>query len=140
MSKLIILVGLPGSGKSTYAHKLMESDPTSHWFSSDSIRKELYGDESIQGDPNKVFQVLHQRVKSYLTTDSTAIYDATNVNRKSRKQIISIAKSLCVPIEAHIVWCPYEVCVQRDANRERTVGEDVIKKFTDWRPHTMMRG
>ena len=130
MGRLIILVGLPGSGKSTYAKSFpKEAIGDVVWLSSDTIRKELYGDESIQGDPNKVFQVLHQRVRTYLTGDSTVIYDATNVNRKSRKQVISIAKSLLAYIEAHIVWCPYEECIRRDANRERTVGREVIDKF-----------
>ena len=129
MSRLIILIGLPGSGKSTYANSLCKEDNKIVWLSSDSIRKELYGDESIQGDPNKVFQVLHNRVKLYLTCDITVIYDATNVNRKSRKQVISIAKSLLATVEAHIVWCPYEECIRRDALRGRTVGEEVINKF-----------
>lgn len=130
MNKLILLVGLPGAGKSTYAHRLMEQlTESSLWLSSDSIRKELYGDESIQGDPNKVFRVMHQRARASLTDGVTVIYDATNVNRKSRKQIISIAKALRVTIEAHIVWCPYEICLQRDVTRDRVVGEGIIKRF-----------
>jgi predicted kinase len=130
MNKLILLVGLPGSGKSTYAHELMEElTESSLWLSSDSIRKELYGDESIQGDPNKVFRIMHQRVKASLTDGVTVIYDATNVNRKSRKQVISIANTLGITVEAHIVWCPYEICLQRDSNRDRVVGEGIIKKF-----------
>jgi predicted kinase len=44
------LIGLPGSGKSTFACKLQEMIPNAVIVSSDTARKKLYGDESIQGD------------------------------------------------------------------------------------------
>ena len=126
----IMLVGLPGSGKSTHAHELMKKFPGIKYLSSDKIRGELYGDENIQGDANKVFRILHNRVKEALTEGKSVIYDATNVNRKSRKGILNEIKNIKdVDIRAHIVWAPYEVCVARDAGRDRTVGEEVIKKF-----------
>ena len=128
--KFIMLIGLPGSGKTTYAHLLLSQDPTLVWLSSDKIRGELYGDENIQGDANKVFRVLHNRVKDALNEGKSVIYDATNVNRKNRRGIINEIKNIDgIEICAHIVWAPYEVCVERDKLRDRTVGEEVIKKF-----------
>lgn len=126
---MIILVGLPGSGKSTYAKSLL--DPYGHikYLSSDKIREELYGDENIQGDPNKVFRVMHNRVKEFLDKGHDVVYDATNVTRKNRRSVINEVKKYCKEIEAHIVWAPYEDCVSRDKNRVRSVGEDVIRKF-----------
>ena len=50
-----MLVGIPGSGKSTFA-KTMITKYAKH-ITSDCIRKELWGDESSQQDNNKVFSV-----------------------------------------------------------------------------------
>ena len=50
---LTVLVGLPGSGKSTYANKIKNAI----LCSSDKVREELYGDENIQGDKQKVFRI-----------------------------------------------------------------------------------
>lgn len=130
MAKLIMLVGLPGSGKSTYARKLCASERVTLYLSSDKIREELYGDESIQGDPSKVFRIMHARLKNYLKEGHVVVYDATNVTRKNRKSVLDEVKHLCGEgVEAHIVWAPYFQCVERDKQRNRTVGEDVIRKF-----------
>ena len=50
MTNFYMLVGLPGSGKSTIVKKMIEKNPNIKVFSSDSLRKELWGDENKQGD------------------------------------------------------------------------------------------
>lgn len=129
MAKFIMLIGLPGSGKSTYAKSLMDLEGRVQYCSSDKIREELYGDENIQGDPNKVFRLLHNKVKDLLNEGHDVIYDATNVTRKNRCGIINEIKPLCKEIEAHIIWAPVQDCIIRDKERKRTVGEGVIRKF-----------
>lgn len=130
MSKLIMLVGLPGSGKSTYGKKLCASERVTLYISADKIREELYGDTSIQGDRNKVFRIMHDRLKNYLKEGHVVVYDATNVTRKNRKAVLDEVKHLCDEgTEAHIVWAPYFQCIERDKQRKRTVGEEVIRKF-----------
>lgn len=129
MPKLIMLVGLPGSGKSTYAKQyLADHIENTVWCSSDRIRKELYGDENIQGNPQTVFEHLHNKVGMYLHKGYDVIYDATNVTRKNRRTVINKFNNIA-DIEAHIVWAPYNECVARDKERVRSVGEDVIRKF-----------
>ena len=129
MSKLIMLIGLPGAGKSTYAKSIMDSEGRVQYCSSDKVREQLYGDENIQGDTNKVFRVLHNKVKNLLDRGYDVIYDATNVTRKNRRSVIQEVKKYCTTIDAHIVWAPYEGCLSRDAARKRSVGPDVIRKF-----------
>ena len=128
MARLIMLIGLPGSGKSTYAKSLLDPEGKVKYCSSDSIRKELYGDENIQGNPQTVFEHLHNNVQMYLKQGYDVIYDATNVTRKNRRGVINKFNNIA-DIEAHIVWAPYEECVARDKQRVKTVGEDVIRKF-----------
>lgn len=151
-----MLVGLPGSGKSTYAKRLLgpntipleisgkvvegiSSNRIPEYLSSDLIRKELYGDENIQGDPHEVFEVMKRRAILFLKTGRSVIYDATGVKRKDRLDILNRVKSLKMDIklECHIVWARIETCIERNNNRERVVPESVIwrmvKQFeTPW--------
>lgn len=130
MAHLIILIGLPGSGKSTYAKEYLNDHvENTVWCSSDNIREELYGDASIQGNPDTVFKTLHNRVANYLRKGYTVIYDATNINRKSRKSIIKLGKDLHATIHGVMCWASLQECIDRDKARDRTVGEAVIDKF-----------
>ena len=126
--KLILLVGIPGSGKTTYAIEYARIHNNTVHLSSDLIRAELYGDESTQGDPVKVFSLMQKRAVDALNSGKSVLYDATNMTRKDRAGIIS-ACPRHAQIEAHIIWCPIETCVERDANRDRTVGRAVIDKM-----------
>lgn len=134
MAKLIILCGLPGSGKSWYAEQLWASEATFTEpnniviHSSDALRKELFGDPSSQENNALVFETMHKRVKDDLKAGKTVIYDATNVTRKARRGAINLA-SKDDTVECHIVWAPIQTCITRDAERERHVGKEVIDKM-----------
>ena len=127
MPKLIMLVGIPGSGKTTYAQNYIKENNAVH-LSSDSIRKELYGDEATQGDPGMVFSIMQSRAVNALRVGQSVVYDATNITRKDRSYIISLCPNFA-HIEAHIIWAPIETCIERDDARERTVGKQVIDKM-----------
>lgn len=125
---LILLVGIPGSGKTTYAKKYIEENYNTIHFSSDLIRKELWGNEATQGDNNEVFSIMQKRAIEALDNGYNVIYDATNITRKDRGHIISQCPKFA-KIEAHVAWAPIETCIERDAARERTVGKDVIDRI-----------
>lgn len=121
-----MLVGVPGSGKTSYAKSV--ADVNTIHISSDAIRKELYGDENCQDDHSRVFTIMHERTLSALRNGYSVIYDATNITRKSR---LSILKQLPAYVEKKciIVWAPIDKCIGRDACREKTVGVEVINKM-----------
>lgn len=125
--KLILLCGIPGSGKTTYAKKYIKEHGGIH-LASDLIRKELYGDESTQGNPHEVFSLMQSRAIDALNNGQNVVYDATNITRKDRSGIIALCPKF-VQIECHIIWAPIEICIERDAARERTVGKQVIDKM-----------
>lgn len=128
MPRLILLCGLPGAGKTHYAKKYTaENDNTIH-LSSDAIRKELYGDESIQDNPAAVFELMQKRAVEALNEGKDVVYDCTSITRKDRASIISKLPKFA-RIECHIIWAPIETCIERDAARERTVGKEVIDKM-----------
>lgn len=58
MPTFVLMVGLPASGKSTYAQELAE-EMRAVICSSDAIRKELFGDENSQDNNEEVFKLLH---------------------------------------------------------------------------------
>ena len=126
--KLALLVGPPGCGKSTYAKKYIEEHDNTIHLSSDGIRAELYGDESIQTDPWRVFALMQSRAVEALNNGQNVVYDATNMTRKDRSGIIAACPKF-VKIECHIIWAPIETCIRRDAARKRTVGKDVIDRM-----------
>lgn len=126
--RLILLVGIPGSGKTTYAKNYIERNPITIHLSSDTIRKELYGDESIQGDPAEVFSLMQKRAVRALNDGHNVIYDCTNITRKDRAGIISICPRF-VKIECHIIWAPIDECIKRDTSRDRTVGKEIIDRM-----------
>lgn len=126
--KLILLVGIPGSGKSTYAKNYIKQNVNTIHLSSDGIRAELYGDESIQGNPGDIFSLMQRRAVEALNNGKDVIYDATNITRKDRSCIINICPKF-IKIECHIIWAPIEECIKRDATRDRTVGKEVIDKM-----------
>lgn len=125
---LILLVGIPGSGKTTYAKKYIESNPDTVHLSSDKIRKELWGNEAIQGDNSQVFSLMQSRAIEALNNGRSVIYDCTNITRKERACIIGICPKFA-KVETHIVWSSIETCIERDAARERTVGKEVIDRM-----------
>lgn len=134
MAKLIILCGLPGSGKSSYAlnYKAVDDAICTDFtviHSSDAIREELFGDPSFQGDNAKVFELMHKRVKEDLRAGKTVIYDATNITRKARKGAIKLADPINDTVECHIIWIEPEECIYRDSQRDRKVGKAVIDKM-----------
>ena len=126
--KLILLVGIPGAGKTTYAKEYVETIPNTVHLSSDAIRKELYGDELIQGDPAEVFSLMQQRAVETLNVGCSVLYDATNVTRKDRASIINICPKF-TKIETHIIWAPIGMCIKRDEERGKIVGKAVIDKM-----------
>ncbi len=130
---LYYLVGLVGSGKTTYAHQLAKDNENTIVLSSDSIREELYGDESIQGDSQKVFNLLHKRVKDNLKNDVNVVYDATNVKSKRRRAFVESLNKIDCYKQCIIIATPYEECLKRNRNRDRVVPEYVIERmYRQW--------
>lgn len=136
---MIMLAGLPGSGKSTVAESIRTSGDNEKYkpviHSSDGLRKELFGDEATQGDNNKLFTELHKRIKADLIAGKDVIYDATNINKKLRRQFLNELKNIsCTPI-CLCVMTSYETCLKNNEKRERKVPVEVIKRMQmNWQP------
>ena len=98
MSKLIILVGISGSGKSTWVKRIQEellnfNLPLYVVISSDAIRKELHGDISCQNNHKLVWSIVYDRVLKALEAGTDVILDATHVKSNDRTAVLEYIKA-----------------------------------------------
>lgn len=126
---LTLLVGVPGSGKTTWANKNHKENEVV--LSSDLIRKELFNDETNQENNKLVFTTLYNRARELLKSGKSVIIDATNVTIKDRSRALKNFTNFSVIKVAIVFKTATDICKFRDKNRTRTVGEEVIDKFTE---------
>lgn len=127
MTKLILLIGLPGSGKSTLAEQLLAECPQARLISTDALRGQLFGNEATQGSWLLMWREIERQFQQAVTASSTVIYDATNAQRRHRREVIALARdSGFTEIIAIWVDTPIWLCLARNKRRERQVPEDVI--------------
>ncbi len=120
---LILTVGLPRSGKSTWSRK--QGHPV---VCPDAIRLAMHGRPFVPSAERLVWASAHLMVESlFLAGHPVVILDATNVTRKRRDEWRSTAYSLCF----HHVDTPLETCLQRAdvVNFPRGVVERMAREF-----------
>jgi predicted kinase len=95
MAKLILPIGISGSGKS-YIYNKDYKDCVQ--VSPDLIREELTGDISNQSKNKEVFKLAFERVDEYLNKGQNVFFDATNVNKGQRKNFTDKYKDTDVEV------------------------------------------
>lgn len=122
---LVILVGVSGSGKSSFAQKHFR--PT-EIISSDYCRALISDDENNQSCTRDAFEVLHYIASKRLQAGKLTVIDATNVQVESRKTLVELAKHYHVLPVAIVLNIPPEICLQRNKGRtDRDFGKHVIR-------------
>ena len=128
MKRIILLIGLPSSGKSTLAKKLVAKGFTS--LCADDIRAEIYGEAIIQGDPQEVFKIFFERLDGELAAGNNLVVDNTNLNPKHREPILAKARAANYDdIQLWMLDTPLAVCLKRNSERARVVPNTVIENY-----------
>ncbi len=120
---LVIMMGIAGSGKSTFALKHFVSTGV---LSSDFFRAMICDNPEDQSVSADAFRLLEQAVRARLSLGRLTVIDATNIQKASRINFISLGRKFHIPRVAILLDMPREICIRRDRERKRTVGEDVI--------------
>ena len=121
---LVMLIGIPGSGKSTLAKSLAQECYTI--LSSDEIRRNLFGEDSFPADEKErekiqsaVYKVIREGAKEHLKNGRSVVIDATNLNRKRRKKLLSFFSDTPSYKKAILLVASPEVCKKRNEIRPR---------------------
>jgi len=122
---VVLAIGLPGSGKSSW-FKRHNITP----LSSDLLRSLLFDDPTEQRFQDLIFSNLRSMLKARLIARRPMNYvDATNLTSHDRHGWIKLAKDYGYDVQAVFFDVPLEVCLERNRKRERVVSEDVMRKM-----------
>jgi predicted kinase len=145
------LIGIPASGKSTFAQKLAKLG-NYQIISTDSIRKVLYGDEIIQGNWLEIETEIIKQITTNIKCNIPVIYDATNSKRAWRIDLLNkINSSFPSPVEISLILKPsptdveqkvikvnwiawfintkLEICLYDNQQRSRNVPPEIIEQM-----------
>ena len=124
---LILMVGAPGSGKTTAAKKISEKLGNIPVVSSDKVRETLYGNEATQGKSADVFKEVFRLVNENLDKEYICILDATNCEQWARWS--AIAHTLPNRVIYIMMEENADILKERNAARDRKVPEKVINRM-----------
>lgn len=121
MAKLILPIGISGSGKS-YIYNKDYKDCVQ--VSPDLIREELTGDISNQSKNKEVFKLAFERVDECLNKGLDVFFDATNVNKSQRKNFTDKYKDtdveviyVILPADIDLSWKRIRADIRDKKNR-----------------------
>ena len=128
MKTLKMMIGLPGSGKTSYAKKYLMNNNTVY-LSSDQIRIDMFGYED-QNHNDKVFERMKNETLEAISQDFDVIYDATNLSKKRRADIIKKVQEAGGIVEAYLLCTPIDVILERNLMRqERIIPWDKLQEM-----------
>jgi predicted kinase len=123
---VILAIGLPGSGKSSW-FKRHNITP----LSSDLLRALLFDDPTEQRFQDLIFSNLRSMLKARLIARRPLNYvDATNLTPHERQSWIKLAQDYGYEAQAVFFDVPLEVCLERNQRRQRVVTEDVMRRMS----------
>ena len=132
MNTLYITVGLPGSGKSTYAKEFIKGKDI-EYLSSDSLRAVYGKSEEDQTVTPLVFGHIKRKVDEFLKDGKNVMVDATSVNRRERSDYINSAKKYGAKVVAIVFKMDRQGLIDRNKKRGeqggRVVPDFVIDKM-----------
>lgn len=139
---LYVLVGLPGSGKSHWAHEY-SGHLNAVVVGSDEVRNDFHSDGGNPLDGDAVFIEVVRRARAFLQNDQSVILDATHYQRRYRAYAVDLAREFGLPCVA--IWFDVPLTSALERNRWRSgdrfgetiVPEHVIRDFyTHFEPPT----
>jgi predicted kinase len=137
MREIILMVGIQGSGKSTWARKYVEEHENSIWISRDVIRKEIIGDGEYFSKEKEVWKAFCNIIEEAIENKKDHIViDATHISIASRRkvlyEVVNIINVSNYNLKVMVMDTPLMTCLHRNEEREgfEYVPKSVIKRFS----------
>lgn len=122
--QLLILRGIPGCGKSTFAHQWLKEGERRARVNRDDIRMQFFGKETGV-DENMVTQIEHQQVDSLLKSGYSVVVDDTNIRHKYIKAFVGIAKRYNAAVAIKQFDVSLKTAIDQNTVRAALGGRDV---------------
>ena len=130
MSRLIMMMGIAGAGKSTW---IKQNYPDVEPVSRDAIRFDILDEKGGEyfDHEDEVFNSFIRQIIGSLVADEVTIADATHLNRKARLKVLSRVRKYADEVEVVWVRVPLETALRQNAMRtgRAKVPNDVIKRM-----------
>ena len=135
MSKIIAMVGISGSGKTKWAREYVSKNKNSVIVSRDKLRELLFGytdltvsehykEPGFKKRESLVTKIQDQMIKKFIAQGNDIVVDNTHLKQAYLDQLGEYG----VSVETQIIEADVELCIQSDARRTRTVGEEIIRR------------
>lgn len=116
--RLLLLAGLPGAGKSTFARQINAQHPFLT-IESDRMRKTLFPRPQYNFAENRrLFDACHYLIDEFLGQGYPVIFDATNIRERDRIPVYNIAQKRRVPLAIIVITAPRATVRRRLHRRE----------------------
>jgi predicted kinase len=119
--KLIVLSGIPGSGKSTYAQEYVLNHPRSAIVASDAIRMELFGRVDDFSKEDIVWSTFENLIFEKAKTCDSVIADSSATANERRLRWAKMFRGTFDIIELVYFDIPFELCLERNEKRHLTI-------------------
>lgn len=126
--KAIVMSGIAGSGKSTWASNYIKTHENYVVISTDSIRYELFESYVLQRDQEKLVQkTIMERIRQAASQRLNVIIDVAVVVNKNRINWYNRLREFYKEIDLVFIDTPLETCLSNNLKRDRHVPEDAIR-------------
>lgn len=110
---LLVVVGLPGTGKSYFCRLLVSRLPLVR-LESDALRRLLFGTPTYSAlESQRLFAACHRVIKGLLASRRWVVLDATNLRESHRRTLYAIAQRQGARLLVVRLWAPHQVVRQR---------------------------
>ena len=129
-----MLVGAPGTGKSTLARRVARALPAD-LVETDRVRRQLFPEPRYTGGEHAaVFGWCYTVIRSCLKVGKNVVFDATNLDERNRRRVYDIVDECLAGLL--IVWAAAPPHVVQDRMLRRRDGEDQQDASdADWSVH-----
>ena len=136
-SALVLVCGLPGSGKSHFSRELIKRVPLA-FIQSDVARRILFPTPSYsRSESARLFRVCHALIRRLLERGMPVLFDATNLVEQHREFLYNISYQLDVKLIIVFLTAPTEVVQERLSQRQPET-EDAGGSEADWQVYKKM--